>query len=405
AKNMQRHHQNLIADLKDKEKIRIVFLVIHASVWKIDSVFKRMLEDPFFEPEILVCPYIAFGENRMLEDMEQAYTYFKGKNYSVRKALKNDGSWLKIEELKPDIVFFTNPHDLTIPEYYKYAYMNYLSCYVPYHHEVGSYMDDIDQYDQLFHNTMWLIFSPHTYSYEIFRNISQAKGENVFVTGYPMLEESFGIKNSGKGNFWKNNDKRLRVIWAPHHTIDSPELPYSNFLKYAEDIQQLSLKYKDSIVWSFKPHPILKSKLYEHPQWGKHRTDTYYSFWEKESFTQLDLGEYIDLFAQSDAMIHDSGSFLAEYLYFNKPVLYIMAEENNLNFFNDFGKKALKSCRIATNLSEIEMFITGLVNHSIKEITDTHADFYNQELKIYFNEQSPSEKIICKIKQELNYDL
>lgn len=104
-KRMQLKHAELLKQVKGKEKIKVVFLVIHKSVWKVDPVFQKMLQDPIFEPEILVCPYTSYGEERMLEDMEQAYNYFFAKGYPVRKSLKEDGSWLVLDEVKPDIVF------------------------------------------------------------------------------------------------------------------------------------------------------------------------------------------------------------------------------------------------------------------------------------------------------------
>jgi hypothetical protein len=403
---MVKKHQEFLSKLQGKEKIKVIFLVIHASVWKVDTVFKRMQEDPVFEAEILICPYVHFGEERMQEEMAHAYYLMKNMGYPVSKAQKEDGSWVKLQQMNPDIVFFTNPHNLTRTEYYEDAYLNFLSCYVPYHHEVTSYGGNIYQYDQLFHNAMWLIFAPHKASLEISRKVGHAKGNNVFVSGYPILESIFdsGNRITGGVSAWKADDKRLRVIWAPHHTIDSEMLPWSNFLQYAEKIKALAISKQDSIVWSFKPHPILKSKLYDHFDWGKRRTDAFYSFWEEQGFTQLDLGGYDRLFEQSDAMIHDSSSFLAEYLYFKKPVLYIMSKDNNLSFFTEFGKKALASSRIANDFSEIEAFIENLEVNAISGITDTHVDFYESELSIYFQPLLPSERVIHKIKDRIGRD-
>ena len=411
ARKILKKHEELVANLQGNEKIKVLFLVIHSSIWKVDNIFKRMQADSYFNVEILICPYVQFGEERMQEEMAQAYDFFKKKGYPVTKAQKEDGAWVKLQQIKPDIVFFTNPHNLTRKEYYEDAYLNYLSCYVPYHHEVTSYGGNIYQYDQMFHNAMWLIFSPHNASFDIYKNINHAKGNNVFVTGYPLLEGLF--KNNDKLSHskvyckegaWKNNDKRLRVIWAPHHTIEAGMLPWSNFLQYAEKIKTLAVSKQESIVWSFKPHPILKPKLYDHFDWGKTRTDAFYSFWKEQEFTQLDLGEYESLFEQSDAMIHDSSSFLAEYLYFKKPVLYMMAKNNNLSFFTDFGKKALASSRTASNFMEIETFIDNLAINNIRGITDAHIDFYDNELSVYFQPLLPSEKLIDKIKERIGHD-
>lgn len=70
---MQKKHHQLIEEKKGKEKLKVVFLAIHKSVWKVGPVFKKMLADPYFEPLILVCPYTPFGEERMWEDMKDTY--------------------------------------------------------------------------------------------------------------------------------------------------------------------------------------------------------------------------------------------------------------------------------------------------------------------------------------------
>ena len=400
-KKMQIKHTELIGQIKGKQKIRVVFLAIHESVWKVDPVFKKMLEDPFFEPEILICPYTVYGEERMLEDMQQAYNYFISKGYPVRKAREEDGSWLKLSDIKPDIVFFTNPHNLTRKEYYEDAYLNYLSCYVPYHHEVGSYGNNIDQYNQAFHNAMWFIFSSNQSSYNLFKTASAGKGTNVKVTGYPAMEELLGKINENQyEDVWKTHDGKLRIIWAPHHTIDSPELPYSNFLEYAEKFQKFALDNYENIIWSFKPHPILRSKLYNHKNWGKQKTDNYYNFWHNQNFTQLDEGEYFDLFASSDIMIHDSGSFLAEYLYLRKPVLYLLSDSNQSKYYSEFGQEALNACEVANSFDDIERFIQKVLSGDLA-ISSNHSLFYNSNLITYFKDVIPSDLIVNLIKEKL----
>ena len=385
---MQKKHQQLIEQIKGKEKIKVVFLAIHKSVWKVDPVFQKMLNDPFFEPLILVCPYVYYGEERMWEDMKDTYEYFEEKNYPIISSYsKDENRWLSLEEIKPDIVFFTNPHDLTRKEYYEDAYLNYLSCYVPYAHDVSRYDNFQSQYNQPFHNCMWRIYAPHKEDLDIFKEYSTSKGKNVVVTGYPFCEVFINI------NIKNNNDKKI-IIWAPHHTInDDDVLGYSNFIKYSNLFKEIVTKYQKNVIFVFKPHPILKLKLYKHKDWGMAKTDDYYKFWTTQKNTKINNGEYIDLFLQSDAMIHDSGSFLAEYMYLQKPVLYLNSRDDNLN---DFGKKAQQSCTVGHNEAGIILFVEKVINN----IAKIDNDFYVECLSPYFTNNLPSEKIINDIKQE-----
>lgn len=394
-KRMQSKHAALLKNIKGKEKIKVVFLAIHKSVWKVDPVFKKMLDDPFFEPLILVCPYSSLDDEHMLHDMEETYEYFEKKGYPVVSAhLKKEKRWLGLDELKPDIVFFTNPHDLTYELYYEKAYLNYLSCYIPYAHDVSKYDGYIAQYNQSFHNAMWKIFAPHEDDLNIFKKFSQNKAKNVHITGYPACESFFKESNI---NSWKSQNRRkVRIIWAPHHTIEAKNLALSNFLRLYDFFKHLAEKYSERIQISFKPHPILKSKLYKHSSWGKIKTDEYYKFWEVSSNTQIDLGDYYDLFKQSDALIHDSGSFLAEYHYVRKPVFFI-CDKSVLKFLNPFGLKALKSCEVGLTEKKIENFIISVLENKIK-YNDT---FFETELKPFFSENQPSDRVIEILKLSL----
>lgn len=395
ALHMQGVHKKLLAEIKGKQKLKVVFFAIHTSVWKLDTVFQAMLSDVCFEPIILVCPYVQYGYDRMMADLEMASQYFQTKGYPVINSYnKETDSWIQLEDLAPDLIFFTNPHAITKPEYYDLAYKQYLTCYVPYDHQVSYYGGHQDQYNQFFHNAMWMIFVPHVQSYDIFTKISAAGGKNVIVTGYPACEP-FVSATAHTASVWKAQDTtKLKLIWAPHHTIDSPELPYSNFLKYADFFQALVKKYEDKIQWAFKPHPILKSKLYEHPNWGKEKTDQYYAFWKTQANTQLEEGEYKDLFIESDGMIHDSGSFLAEYLYLKKPVLYLVSSVNVKNFFNAFGIDAFNACEHAYIERDIINFIESDLGSSMIKINE----FYRVNISPYFQDFFPTSKIISTIK-------
>lgn len=403
AVSQRGRHNDLLKKIKGKRCVKVVFLAIHHSVWKVDSIFNKMLASPLFDPIVLVCPFTSYGDERMWEDLRRCCELFDKKGYPFISAYnESEKSWLCLEELKPDIVFFTNPHSLTRREYYQDAYMKYLSCYVPYHHEVCRYGGDAAQYNQNFHNAIWKIFVPHEYSLRTYMNVSVAKGNNVVVSGYPAMEDLIEKKSNGQyTDVWKSCDGRRRVIWAPHHTIVDTFLPYSNFLKYAQAFRDLSETMKEKVVWSFKPHPLLKAKLYKHACWGREKTDEYYNYWQDESHTQLDEGEYTDLFLSADAMIHDSGSFLAEFLYVEKPVMYLVSEHNQGEYHSDFGAAALKACEIGYRFEDVVDFVERLII-SCNEISIPHKEFLEKEVAPYFAGEVPSDRILCQISESIS---
>ncbi len=394
---MERRKKRILEDLRGKERIRVLFLVIHKSIWKLDSVFKQMLQDSYFDPQILVCPSSKSDYEDMVRELDSTYDYFKAKGYSVSKSLQDNGKWVELRECSPDLLFFTNPHNITMHEYYGKAYCNYLSCYAGYGVPISRYDNYQSQYNQDFHLAVWKIFVAHNNALQISRKYSSNLGRNVELTGDTTIESI--VANQPK-DVWKKQVKELkRIIWAPHHTITSKHLPYSNFLYYAHFFKNIVMEYKEFVQFAFKPHPLLKQKLYEHADWGIDRTNEYYNFWDAADNAQLEEVDYIDLFGSSSALIHDSGAFLGEYIYTGKPVLYLAKEEIE-KYFNDFAIDAYSVCYKSFNEEGIVHFIENVIAEA-DEMKWQRINFMKRCPEVTGDGISPSRRIVASIKSGL----
>lgn len=391
--------KRILTKVSGKQTIRVVFLAIHKSVWKVDPVFKKMLKDPCFDPVILVCPYVQYGHQRMVEDLESAYEYFVSKGYPVHCSYnKEANTWVRLEELKPDLLFFTNPHNLTRKEYYSEAFRRYLSVYVPYYFMATDHAGDPYQlYATPFLSSMFKIYWPSDYHLTQQNKMIQNLVNNGIVCGYPAMEPV--IDSTLHNSAWKPQTKeKKKIIFAPHHSIDLGDKSLSSFLAIASFMQALARKYSDKVQWSFKPHPILKAKLFKHSEWGVKKTEAYYKFWSDNSYTQLDEGEYVDLFKQSDAIIHDSSSFIAEYTFLRKPALYLMARDKADSIVNSFGQMFLKQYLITDNKEQIDEFVCGVIEDKLYVEPDLVLDAY---ISKFYLENTPSSFIINNLKQTL----
>ena len=104
------------------------------------------------------------------------------------------------------------------------------------------------------------------------------------------------------------------------------------------------------------------STLYLQSGWGKQRAEDYYHKWEELPNGQYESKDYVDLFATSDAMIHDCGSFAVEYLYTRHPVMFDSDKmEAALNAVNDFGRQALLQHYIGSSMADVCQFIEKTV--------------------------------------------
>lgn len=401
--SVEKKHQKTLQRIKGKKTIKVAFFLLHESVWKYEGVYRLMEKNERFDPIVVVCPYMAYGEENMLKDMRKAYNSFRQKRYNVIRTLdENTGEWLDVKkEVKPDIVFFTNPHKLTKDEYYIMNFIDTLTCYVQYSFHI-TYLHNT-QYNQIFHNLLWLAFYETPMHKRFAIEYARNKGRNVRVTGYPGIDRFFD-KQYIPEDPWKIKDREVkRIIWAPHHTIEGngATLDYSNFLQYADFMLDIANKFKDKIQIAFKPHPLLYSKLFNHKVWGKEKTQNYYKIWDMGNNRQLNSSDYVDLFLTSDAMIHDCASFMTEYLCVNKPVLFLNHDDKILDRLNEFGKISYANQYHASNQREILEFIEKIIikNKDYKE--NERLDFISKYLT-QSNYESASQNIIDYISLCLN---
>lgn len=384
-----------------KGPINVVFFALFDSVWKYDILYQLMEKDDRFNPMILVCPVVSYGRESMLMNMEKCYQLFKSREYNVKRAynVEKDSYTDVRKELQPDIIFYTNPYSGLIDnKYYITQYPDVLTCYVNYYFCAES--KNFDKiYDNLFYNLLWKKYVETEHEIEGAIKYARNKGRNMILTGYPGIDNLIN-PNYSPSDKWKIADKNIkRIIWAPHHTIDGYNfIEFSTFLKYSEFFLYIAEKYQDRIQIAFKPHPLLKNRLYI--KWGKEKTDSYYSRWANLKNGQLEDGDYINLFLTSDAIIHDSGSFIYEYLMTGKPAMHLHNHIPYEQQFNDFTQEAISQYYKGENEDDIEKFIIDLVNGR-DEKKESRINFVKQNLMPPYGKLA-SENILNDLVESLN---
>ncbi len=396
-----KQYASVLKSLRNKEMITVAFQVIHRSIWKYDRIFQLMRKDTYFKPVVFVCPYLRENEKKMMEELNATYEEMLSKGYEVIKTYDEETkSWIDVKEiLKPDIVFYSVPFDYTRDEYRIHHFTDSLSCYVPYFFTTNG--KEGRNYDGPFHNLVWRNFYETEIHKEYAELYARNHARNVVVTGYPPLDEFMSPDLQNDWDPWPLLNHK-RIIWAPHHTIDGQGqgLNYSTFIRYHAFFQEIAIEYSDLIQIAFKPHPMLKEKLYKDKKWGKIRTDEYYTFWEDLENGMLEQSGYTRLFLTSDALIHDCSSFMVEYLCTLKPTLYLMHDENVGERLHEFGKMALMQHYLAWGAKDIKNFIEEQILQQHDPRLLGRKQFIKQHLTSE-NGKTSSLQIIEYIKQEI----
>ncbi len=378
--------------------MKVAFFALHSSVWKYDTLYKLMCEHPRFEPVIVVCPVVNYGRENMLEEMDKCCNMFKAKGYPVVRTYDAvTDSYLDVKkEINPDIVFYTNPYQGLIDDrYFVTKFLDRLTCYVSYNYGNSCLYDTFHNLPM--HNLVWRLYAETEEHKRYAQLYARNKGINVKVTGYPGIDV-FLDGNYHFQDIWKiKNPAVKRIIWAPHHTFQEGAVCYSCFLQYYQFMLDMTVKYQHQIQIAFKPHPLLKVKLDNY--WGKGKADKYYQQWEMLPNGMFVEGDYVDLFLSSDAMIHDCGSFIIEYLHVLKPVMRMDNDIDPATEFNELAQQALEVYYHAKTSDDIEGFILDMIDGR-DPLKEKRSDFCYGKL-LPAHGAMPSQNILDSLIDEL----
>jgi hypothetical protein len=274
-------------------------------------------------------------------------------------------------------------------QYHINAFRDKLFCYLPYGYQTTN---DESICNTRYCRISWLRF---TESPLVMEN-SPVLRRNIRITGSCKADDFEQHRRSKICDPWKIKDRTLRrIIWAPHHSVAGGTLGYSNFLNQYNVFLELAQQYADRLQIAFKPHPLLRTSLYNLPEWGKKRTDEYYDRWRTLPNGLLAEGDYVDLFLTSDAMIHDCSSFTEEYLLTGNPVMFL-AKEGVEDTLNGFGRTAFALHYKGLTAQEIEHFITHVVLGGDDPLRAGREAFYHDHL-LSPHGKSASENMIDEI--------
>jgi hypothetical protein len=361
-----------------KDKIKVVFFVLYDSMWKSDELFRLLLRHERFDPYIVSSPYPEHPLPFRKETQEKIKQYCDKRGFPFVPGYDfTNNKWFDVKAFHPDIVFYTQPYKSGHPIFRIEKLWNHcLFSYIPYCLMMGK---GAGPRKSLLYNIAWKVFCSNNFEFEQSVKYSLAKGSNVVVSGFPLYDQ---LKNTVPDfSVWKIKNKNLkRIIWAPHHSIlANDHLNYSNFLEIAAPMLEFAKREKDRIQIAFKPHPILKRKLYKLEGWGIERTDAYYEEWSKMDNTILAESDYVNLFLTSDAMIHDSSSFSGEYLYTQKPVMYI-TKPDHVDHLEAFGALCYNMHYKGASMGDIEYFVEDVVLKGNDVMREKRIEFYNRYL-------------------------
>lgn len=146
----------------------------------------------------------------------------------------------------------------------------------------------------------------------------------------------------------------------------------------------LAKKYKDNVSFIFKPHPNLRNGLIENGYMKSvDEYETYLDEFRKlPNASVCEEGDYLALFDTSDGIINDSISFIGEYLYVDKPMLFLERPEQ---CFDELGRALVKAHYKACgeDYMGIDNFVNDVVINENDYMKQQREEIFSEELDYY----------------------
>lgn len=326
-----------VAEIRNKDRIKVAFIIYDIAKWKSERLFLTMRDHPRFDPIIVPILYNHTDYLQVCHDFNKCINLLdeKGYNYVVGMKSKN------IDELvNPDIVFYGEHYCELYDEGYTINYFTKrksLGCNIQYCFK-NLCIDGTVNKPQT--NRIWMNFYENESVINDMRPLMSNGAKNFIATGLPIVDDFEKSFRSPKEVWKPQRHRKIRLIWAPSYSFPNKKwynvYEQSTFLDISDEMIKLAEDNRDTLQIAFKPHPLLRPRL--NSFWGVEKTNAYYEKWAEMENTQLAEGQYVDLFMTSDAMIHDCMSFMVEYMYTEKPVMFL-----------DKGSDSMKLCNTQTH--------------------------------------------------------
>ena len=365
---------------------KIMFLVKDSAEWSCEELYHKLIQIPGLEVEVLVAPFMTGTPEVIRDTYLQTLEWFKKRGYRTTGAYDlYQNRYLSWNEIGvPDIMFHLNPHYTVFQECANICNMSLsvLNIYIPYGILIYGNVDA--QFNQLSHMLYWEIFCESKLHKEMAKKYALLNDRNVEYSGYLKMDSFYVEEAVEEDKIWKtagNKDKVKKKIYAPHWSVKDAFTGFGNFDKIYNQIYEYAKEHKETTAWVFRPHPMLRAGAVSQGVFASTQEyDEYLKKWDAlPNARVIEQGIYIDIFKSSDAMILDSVSFLGEYLYAHKPMLFLTRDRQT---FNDFGQELVKVLYSGDggDFAGIEKFIQDVVMDGKDEMQDEREQFFRQYL-------------------------
>lgn len=369
------------------DEIKVVFVVADTSIWEIFSpLYRRLISDTRFAVSVIAIERVDLASTKPQSEVHRFFEHRSIKHSYLGKSQQSNFLWKSY-----DFAFFTLgtgafPKQLSI----RAASRHCRTIYLAYGMLLGDHHNY--QYNSDSQHFAWRLLAANDFEHSNYWLHARRANARVVRTGYTKFEELSNLTSSSISG------TRPTVIWAPHWTIgDRSHNRFGMFDRIRNEVIML-IRSHPEIDFVLLPHPNLPDAFNQmYLSTGQSYEDYAEKFGLEKNAHVASVDEVSKLFIRSSAMLTDSISFLGDYLFTQKPLLFLNRSDRRR--LNDLGEQIIDCHYSGTNANDIDIFLKQVVLRQID---------LNQKRRLHFrdllwnsNHELPSKIVQTLLAREL----
>ncbi len=323
--------------IRRKDKIKIGFTMVEAAHWCGKDLYDLFANDERFETSVFLCRDFSKPANAVVKkDFWHGVEQLESHGIKVI-AVDDRNAAIPAQ----DVLIYLSPYVKRFSKFFQFSNVTpkTLVVHIPYGFDSSYHIKVF--YSGIIFLTLWKVFFSSLITFDIYKKKCVIGAPRGLYSGYPRMDVFF--KSNTKFHFdWKMaRPDAKKIIWAPHHSIVGDDsIRYATFHWNYKFMYEFA-KAHPEISWVVKPHPwLLYTAVREKVFPSTNALQKYLQRWNELPNAMVYTGAYYqEIFATSDGMIHDCGSFTAEYQFVDKPMIYLTRDTQK---FNELGEEILK---------------------------------------------------------------
>ncbi|MBQ8912690.1 MAG: CDP-glycerol glycerophosphotransferase family protein, partial [Lachnospiraceae bacterium] len=355
--------------LQGKKGKTIIFLINFPESWNsVKSVYEAAIKDGKYNVYIIAAPQLSSDiatKTGAMGIKNDAYEFFVKNNIDVINASKENGDWIDLRDYNPDYVIYTRPYNDAYPEPFrpvnvcKYAKL----YYIPYAYSMLSDSMLLSVLPENFIFCMRKVYlankSRKIECEKVHPRYGKYAADRFEYLGFPRFDLYEFDETTEKDN------KRYTIAWMPRWTAGSAADKHkgSHFLLYYKQVIQFA-KDNPNVEVIIRPHPKMFGHFVATGIMSQEEVDDFMNTCESMDNLSLDKNkDYINTIKNSDLLLADYTSLIAEFFMTGKPVVFCDTVEG----LNLEGQKICGSLYYAENFDQIKERIFRIIGGNDEE--------------------------------------